>query len=170
MSLKVTLHELTGAGTKQKAMAERATAMMRDVVNRPAFREAVASRKFDSASFVGGGQQPDVLRLILSGAEFETESDAEIDLRVRFRSFGIFKRKTVGQTVEGQAPIETAYWFVNQCIAADDEAPLAAHWLHEWMHNVGYRHDTTGGDGDDVAYAVGELLYALVRSERPGEQ
>ncbi|MBN8613209.1 MAG: hypothetical protein J0L92_21635, partial [Deltaproteobacteria bacterium] len=118
----------------------------------------------------GGGQQPDVLRRILSGSEHGTEADDEIDLRVQFRNFGIFKRKTVGQTVEGQAIIETAYWFVDQCIAANDEAPLAAHWLHEWMHNVGYRHDTTGGDGGDVAYAIGELLYALVRSNRSEEQ
>lgn len=170
MPLKVTLHQVDGAGPKQRAIAQSAAGVIQDVVNRQSFRDEIAKRKFASASFVAGASQPNVLRLILSGAEHGTEADEEIDLRIRFRSFGIFKRKTVGQTVEGQATIETAYWFVNQCIAADDAAPLAAHWLHEWMHNVGYVHDSTGGDEHDVAYAVGEILYRLARGNTGDQQ
>jgi hypothetical protein len=163
--VKVTLHELTNAGEKQKNYVSRAVTLLEEVVNSKDFRDAVAQAKFSHINRSGGdNRRESILRYLLEGVELGTAPDNEIDLRINLRTFyygfGPFRtinKKTVGSANLGGPVIHTNYYHINDWILKEDVASGVGHWLHEWMHVAGYSHATAAGDENDVAYAIGAL-------------
>ncbi|RKH67802.1 hypothetical protein [Corallococcus llansteffanensis] len=163
--LKVTLHELTNAGEKTKAFVQRAIQLMEEVVNTQGFRDAVAQQKFSYIHHHGTDHSKDALmRYLFEGRELGTDADHEIDLRINLRAFyygfrpiRVLNKKTVGSTNLGGPVIHTNLYHINNWVAHDDVASGVGHWLHEWMHVVGYEHEDANGDENDVAYAIGAI-------------
>ena len=163
MPIKVTLHEIRNAGPKQTEIAKRACEALQGVLNDPEFARRVAAASYRETRFAdaqGNSRSvpPDeIFGYIASGAERGTAADQEIDLQVK-----LARMRSVGSTIPGRLPFRTAYWFVNQCIAEDDPASLAAHFLHEWLHVSGFYHHPDNSAREDVPYVLGGIVTDLL--------
>ena len=161
MAIKVTLHRIDGAGPKQKEFADEAVRLLGLAINHPRFASLVRAATF--AAWHDDHEQEvsvaEVLNIIETGRELKTGADYELDLYVRLLRL---RRRTVGWTDVGGPVITTAYWYINQCIRAQDPADLAAHWMHEWLHVAGFYHHEGNRTRGDVPYVIGQLVYDLL--------
>ncbi|MGC4042002.1 MAG: hypothetical protein QM710_14755 [Flavobacterium sp.] len=62
-----------------------------------------------------------------------------------------------GDGVIATCPQHLQDWFNNSNIAA-----LAAHYMHEYMHHLGFRHD--GRKSKSLVYMVGNIVENLIKN------
>lgn len=166
--IKITLHSLTNAGPKQTTFANRALAILDRVVNATDFSDSIRSNSYSvlwrrtrERNHVRTSPE-ELLELISGGTELSTQTDFEIEFSINLRSF---REGIMGSTAIGGPVINSAYWFINDCIQANDAAYLAAHWMHEWLHTAGCYHvDQDDDDFSDGLYETGRLIRAMGRS------
>lgn len=165
MAVTVKLQKLEFAGPKQAAITEQACRRLETALNDSRFPERVLTATYTARWRImedGPDREiapADILQMILSGKETGTAADAEVDLYIQFKPM---MQGVLGSTTLGKFPIQTAYWFVNSCIAANDPDNLAAHFMHEWMHVAGFYHLGGNGARGDVAYVIGQIVLDLL--------
>jgi hypothetical protein len=151
--------------TRRKGEAARA--LLEETLNRPDFQEAVRQAVFSDNRFVkpDGTELTDltndqILDIILKGVESDTKPDYVLQLHVRFHPFG----SAVGETDENEVIHDLWYVFERS-----SEAEVAGHWLHEWSHIAGFRHDweDTPRRATSVPYLLGDLLIKYANMPPP---
>lgn len=159
---KVTLHSLKNAGPKQTALASEAVAVLESIVNSDEFSSAVRSFEYSSTWIRRDDDTEEqtsieeLLTTILSGREWRSTPDHEVDLKILLRR----NRREIGSVeYPGASEIRTSYWFINQCLENGDPLSLAAHWIHEWVHVAGYMHGRH--QAADAAYGTGDIVSRL---------
>lgn len=168
MAISVKLHEIINAGPEQSDFATRACSALEKALNHPDFKSRVESatyketRWWDARGNSRSIPTSEIYGYIASGLERDTPADQEIDIKVKLASIS-----SVGSTIPGKLPFRTAYWFINECIAEDDVARLAGHFLHEWLHVAGFHHHPDNNARDDVPYVLGKLVVELL-ADREG--
>ena len=165
MAVSVKLHKLEFAGPKQTAITQLACQRLETALNDPAFPQRVLTATYTARWRVmekGPDQQIEpqqILDMIMGGREAGKRANGEIDLYIQFKPM---MQGVLGSTTLGKFPIQTAYWFVNSCIADNDPDNLAAHFMHEWMHVAGFYHLGGNGARGDVAYVIGQIVLDLL--------
>lgn len=109
-----------------------------------------------------------VIEYILSGRERDTSDDQEIDLEITLKYYRPPRRLrpgTVGKTTLGRQPIHTAYWFIDGCIERNDLISPARHFIHEWLHVVGFFHWPNNSARGDVPYVVGDIVRRVLTED-----
>lgn len=166
MPIKVTLHEISNAGPKQTDIANRACSALETALNHRDFERRVASATYRETRFrdsQGNSRSvppEEIYGFVASGMERGTPEDQEIDLKVK-----LARMRSVGSTVPGRLPFRTSYWFINECIAENDPASLAAHFLHEWLHVSGFYHYPGNSAREDVPYVLGGIVTDLLQED-----
>jgi predicted TIM-barrel fold metal-dependent hydrolase len=162
---EVLLHELTTSRLEHRTFADRTVETLREVVNHPAFLEAVRSSKYSSTwrSIDSGRREratPDAIaELIATGHERGSVADSVIDLRVVVEPLS---SGSLGVVYPPSPVIHTNISFYEEWMNVPDPLSLAAHWMHEWMHVVGFYHPFFQ-KRRDVAYRVGDLVSVIGR-------
>lgn len=166
--LQVRLHSLTNATPQGQELAQRAVALLQQIVNDPQFLAQVRAagysytgRMIDSGDDVGTTDNETIVQIVAGGKEIKRSPDGVIDLTVVLRKFSIFYPNTMGSVTPPDHTISTNRKFFNRWLQSGnngDALSLAAHWMHEWMHVAGFYHDTSSGDPNDVPYAIGEIV------------
>ena len=92
----------------------------------------------------------------MSGADkFNKEADQDIDVYLTiYYSF----KSTVGYTY----PSTWWTWINRKFFSSFDESEVAGNVVHEYMHNLGYDHNTAK-DHNSVPYATGYLVRDLIK-------
>lgn len=167
--ITVKLNTLNNAGPKQTAIAQSAIEVLQRVVNSNEFSERVKKNPYsklwrmkDDETYEQANVD-ELLNLILTGKEWGKDADYEIDLSVTLKKMS---DTVLGSVALGGTIISTAYWFINQCIEYNNPVPLAAHWMHEWVHTAGFYHDDDD-DVDDAAYDTGEIVERIGTGTSP---
>jgi hypothetical protein len=168
VTITVKLHQIINAGPKQTDIAKRACAALETALNHADFKKRVEAATYKETRWWdrrGNSRSIPVSEIhgyVAGGLERDTTADQEIDIKVK-----LARMDSVGSTVPGKLPFRTAYWFINECIAKDDPAPLAGHFLHEWLHVAGFHHYPTNSARDDVPYVLGQIVIDLL-TDREG--
>lgn len=169
--LQVKLHSIKNATEEGEALANRAVALMQEIVNDRRFLSQVRSARFsytarmlDSGEDAPSTDNDTIVHILSGGKEVTRQPDGVIDLTVVIRKFNWLYRKTMGSVTPPNPTISTNRRFFDAWVADDDVVTVAAHWLHEWMHAAGFYHATDSGDSDDVPYAVGEIAVRIGQS------
>jgi len=131
---------------------KEATKLLMYVLNNQVFQTAFLDDGFKLEEHDHGDDANKViLGKILSGKSiYEDDEDKEIDIDVTL--YSRWWSKVIGYTKAG-----TPRTWINRKYLNRMELPeLAGHILHEYCHNLGYKHSAVGGNS--VPYAVGRLL------------
>lgn len=166
-AIKVTFKQLTDF-TKGKDVikAQRVQKLIEFVANHPTFHEKILNADFEDRRFVkenGDVVKMDdnqkILDLILAGKEQHVKegADNEWDLRVslyRSLSFEVGHRSN-----------ERIFTKKRKFRKFTDRY-IAAHWIHEYMHVLGFTHDFKRTDRrpDSIPYLVGEIAGEVLKS------
>ena len=105
----------------------------------------------------------EIYNYLLSGAEGGSSSGGRIAIEVCLKSF---EKGVLGSTALRESPFYTSYWFINSCIENEDPESLAAHFIHEWLHVIGFYHFPGNSARNDVAYNVGNAVKKLLQDEQ----
>jgi predicted TIM-barrel fold metal-dependent hydrolase len=165
--INVVLRSFASTEPSHRTFADRAVDVLRAVVNDPRFLDGVRTSSFSSSrrlttDGLRRSMTPEqVAELIAEGREIGTGADATIDLHIVVEAM---HGSTVGYVNVPDTVIHTSRAFLDEWMRNDDPLSLAAHWMHEWMHVVGFEHPRFG-KRRDVAYRVGDLVEALGRRE-----
>jgi hypothetical protein len=172
--LQVRLHSLANATPQGRELADRAVALLQQIVNDPQFlaqvraaRYSYSARMIDSGDDVAATDNETTAQIVAGGKEIKRSPDGVIDLTVVLRKFSIFYPNTMGSVTPPNHTISTNRKFFNRWLQSGnggDALSLAAHWMHEWMHVAGFYHDTSSGDPNDVPYAIGEIATRVGQS------
>lgn len=162
--LRVTLHSFRNANASQRALGERAIQTLTAVVNDPEFIERVGNADYSRRRWKDENRVPrdvtnaKVVELIESGSEHRQPRDEEVDLTIRLMR--LEKPTTLGYVLFPSPLITTnSTWFNKQL--PNDALSVAAHWMHEWTHVVGFTHvkaDPRPVRRRDVSYTVGRIV------------
>ena len=160
----VKLLSTTHFNTWQLAKADEARRLIEATVNGAAFRNAVLAARFldtrlerPDGSVVENLSNQQILDTILSGAEQGTPADGVIGLRVTL--YHQWWASALGWTDE-DGVIHTCS---NKFFNGAEPNEVAGHWLHEWTHAAGFRHDykRTSRRSQSVPYVIGDLVATL---------
>lgn len=160
----VKLLATTHFNTWQLAKAEAARALIEATVNGAAFRDGVLAARFLDTRFeradgtvVDSLSNRQILDMLLAGAEAGSAADQVIGLKVSL----YYQRwsSAIGWTDEDGVIHTCANKFFNGA----EPNEVAGHWMHEWTHAAGFRHDyrRTSRRSQSVPYVVGELIATL---------
>lgn len=143
---------------------ERAMSLFRKVVGLKEFRSAVLAhkKKDGSVGFNGKSGDPkskpvDIYENILAGNEkLQPEKDGEVDMEVEFY---YASNSTVGYTYPNVKRIYVNTKFFDGYAISS----VAANLIHEWLHKLGYGHDSaaTSIRPYSVPYGVGSIMRSL---------
>ena len=166
----VTLHVLEGADARQRRLAGRAAAALRQAVNDPDFEPRVRAAPYEATRFSDGGKSwpvppAQVYDRIRSGAERGTAADGAIDLAIVLADL---PKGVVGETTPGKLPFRTARWFIDGCVEEEDVVSPACHFIHEWLHVAGFYHCPDNAARGDVSYLVGDIVRELLLARGHG--
>ena len=150
---------IANASDWQRTKAEEARRIIEATINAPAFQQAVLKASFLDVRFIrtdGTSAGPlgnqEILNVILSGAENGSRPDGIIALTIALY------RKVFSSAIgwSDGGTIHTRDRFFNSA----EPTEIAGHWLHEWTHVAGFRHDyeRTARRDCSVPYLIGELL------------
>ena len=168
MSITVTLSKISNNGPKQEAIAEKACELLGYTLNHPKFRPAIEGMNYEETRFQkASGEEievpvDEIYDFLVLGNETEAPHDEAIGIEV---SLKCFKEGVLGSTALRSSPFFTSYWFINSCIENKDPVSLAAHFMHEWLHVVGFYHFPGNEARNDVAYNVGNAVQKLLLEE-----
>lgn len=155
-----TLLSPTNFNDWQAAKAGEARRLIEATVNSTAFQDAVLAARFldvrlerADGTTVSRLSNRQILDTILGGTERGTVADHVIGLRVSL--YSKLWSSAIGWTDE-EGVIHTRDRFFNSA----EPVEIAGHWIHEWTHAAGFRHDfkNTSRRDHSVPYLIGELL------------
>jgi len=160
----VSFSQLTSFSPSQRQRAETIRQLLEAGLNAPAFQHAVLHAAFLDVRLEkpDGGEvtnlsNAQILSVVLTGEESGTAADGNLSLRVELyhRLFS----SAIGYT-DDDGVIHTREGFFNTAAPVE----VAGHWLHEWSHTAGFRHDyeRTSRRDQSVPYLLGELLIAAI--------
>jgi hypothetical protein len=160
--MKVNLGSATGFSAAERAKLDAATKKLGEVLNSREFRDGVMSATYaGKQGYASDSRSPaEVYATIRAAKEnFTSTSDSEVDLNVRLESFGWAGRHVVGYTTHSSDTLTTNRRFFS----AYSPAEVAGHLGHEWLHTLGFEHDSnrTARRPDSVPYEVGYLIERL---------
>jgi len=156
----VQIVSIANANAWQAAKAEEARKLIEAGINSKKFQSAVLGARLLDVSFenpdgtvLSGLSNQQVLDLILFGTERGTRADYIIQLHLVL--YSKLWSSALGWT-DDHGHIHTHHKFFNRA----DPIEIAGHWLHEWTHAAGFRHDygRTARRDWSVPYLIGELL------------
>lgn len=159
-SLSLAGVKLVGATAAQRAKYEKALKVVASVLKDPEFSKRVMAHKYNGASgFASSSDSPKtVLRKLFEGSETykKSEIDREADLEVRFY---YANNRTVGYTYPKVGYIMVNTKFFNNYTPAS----VAANFIHEYLHKLGYGHDSsaTARRPYSVPYGIGGIMKAI---------
>lgn len=158
-SFSTTGVKLKDANSTQAAKYAKALVIIRKVIQDPEFKKRVLAHVYAGKSgFASSTDTPaQVYKKLLSGAEkLQPVVDNEMDLEVRFYYAGT---STVGYTYPTVSYIMVNTKFFNNFTPRS----VAANCLHEYMHKLGYGHDSavTARRPYSVPYALGKIMTSL---------
>lgn len=135
----------------------KAILLVKDVVKDPAFKSKILS--YDSSCttnkfYQSSDTRTTVYRKILEGAEtLQPTKDNEMDVEVEFYYAA---SSTVGYTY----PSSKRIWVNTKFFDGYTPRSVAANLFHEWLHKLGYKHDSTATPCRPytVPYAIGYMV------------
>lgn len=157
--LKVVVNKREGFTPEEIKKHETASQLLETALNSVEFRDGVLTLPLEN---MNGLTHQQVYDKIMSGAEVLTpEVDNELDVWavVYYKN-----NKVVGYT----NPTTILTW-INRKFFGDDYADIACNMLHEWLHKLGFDHDSAS-DHDSVPYALGYFVEKLIRRLMNGEK
>lgn len=166
--ITVTLKSLEFANPAQEALVRQACEALQTAINHPRFVERLRSAKYKQARLKTAAgktvhvKAEEVIGYIASGQEMGTAADQEIDLAIQLKPL---KNGTVGSTTLGKLPFRTAYWFIDGCVEKNDVVSPARHFIHEWLHVVGFYHWPNNSAREDVPYVVGDIVRQVLTKD-----
>jgi hypothetical protein len=150
---------------EEREFAEEATATIRKVVGNKAFLDTVRRSNFSWAFWLAPDntmreQEPEQVAAIISaGVEGGVgPPDGSVDLAIVLADLS---EKALARTLPRESETQTDTDFFERCLKASDPGELAAVWMHEWMHALGFVHRTDVGDQDDVPYTIERIVRNL---------
>ncbi|MCA3013271.1 MAG: hypothetical protein INH41_12835 [Myxococcaceae bacterium] len=160
--VRVSPGTVTGYSALERQKLDRATAKLGEVLNSREFRDAVLAHTFAGKSgFASDERTPAEVYAVIRAAKerYTAVADGEVDLNLELRTLSWFQRGVVGYTREGSETITTN----RRHFSGFDEAGIAGHLGHEWLHTLGFEHDfkATARRPHSVPYALGDLIEAL---------
>lgn len=153
--------DILNANAWQRAKAEEARSLLQSTVNSQRFQAAVLKSSFldvrlmkPDGSTLSGLSNQQILNLIVYGTESGTFADGVIGLNIAL--YNKLFSSAIGWTDDENGVIHTHQKFFNGA----EPIEIAGHWLHEWTHLAGFRHDyaRTARRDRSVPYLIGELL------------
>lgn len=150
---------------EERKFAEKATRMIRVIVRTKKFldeaRNSIYSWPFwlapDNTLKEKTAEQ--IADIIRSGVEDGAGSpDGKIDLVITLTDLS---EKALAKTFPRDSETQTDTDFFKWCLEADNPGELAAVWMHEWTHVLGFVHRTDVGDQADVPYTIERIVRAL---------
>jgi len=144
----------------QKAKAEEVRKIIEAVVNSKVFQDAILGASFldvrlekPDGTMVEDLSKEQILNVILTGTEQGAAPNGIIEIKVEL--YYKLISSAIGWTGD-DGTIHTRDRFFNSA----ESVEVAGHWLHEWTHTAGFRHDfdRTSRRDQSVPYIVGELL------------
>ncbi len=165
VSIKTNIKYYGSAATaSRKAKYERAMALFRKVVGLKEYRSAILAHKkrdgssgFNSKSGDPYKSPEDIYKHILAGNEkLQPEKDGEVDMEVEFY---YASNSTVGYTYPNVKRIYVNTKFFDGYTISS----VAANLNHEWMHKLGYGHDSaaTSIRPYSTPYGVGSIMRTI---------
>lgn len=160
VDIKVNIKYFGSAATvARKAKYDRAISLFRKVVGLKAFRTAVINHKYQGkVQFASTNDSTAmVYKKLLEGAEtLQPEKDGEVDMEVEFY---YANNSTVGYTY----PNVKRIWVNTKFFDGYSLSSVAANLIHEWLHKLGYGHDSsaTSRRPYSVPYGVGSIMRTL---------
>jgi hypothetical protein len=149
--------QLYNFNSEQQDKMERAVAIIKLVVATVEFREKVLNHSYNGQkTFVdnAGYTNAQVYQKILEGAESlqptrDNTLNAEIELYYAATNI-------VGYTY----PSSKRIWINTKYFTNYTDAGVAHNLFHEWMHKLGFNHETSWSESRDysVPYAVGNII------------
>ena len=147
--------------------AERIKFLIEDVANDPSFREKIVNADFKDRGFVeeNGNRiemknNQDILEKIVGGKEqfSDNEKDFIWGLRV------VLYRSITGEV--GHRSRDTIFTKKRK-FRKLDERYIASHWIHEYVHVIGFTHDfkKTEVRPFSVPYLVGSIALEILKSK-----
>lgn len=160
--MRVSVGRATGYSALERQKLDRAMVKLGEVLSSREFKDAVLGHTFAGKPGFASDERPpaEIYAVIRAAKERYTSSaDGEVDVNLELRSLSWFHRGVVGYTSEGSDTITTN----RRHFAGFDEAELAGHLGHEWLHTLGFEHDfkATARRPFSVPYALGDLIEAL---------
>lgn len=165
MKTRVTLANSRRFNAHDLRRAAGITEMLEDVVNSDDFAARVIGATFLDASWEDASghvrtnlANRQILAVIRDGAESGTPRDGVISLSVQLYRSAALASSVIGYSDEGWIYTRKR-WFRT----SSDEA-VAGHWMHEWCHVAGFRHDfdRTSRRSASVPYLIGEIVADLL--------
>jgi hypothetical protein len=161
-STRVSIGRATGYSAAERAKLDRAMVKLGAVLSSREFRDAVLSHTYGGKpGFANDARAPAEIYAVIRAAKerYTDAADGEVDLNLSLRSLSWFQRGVVGYTSEDSDTITTNRRFFS----GFDEAEVAGHLGHEWLHTLGFEHDfkATARRPFSVPYAVGDLIETL---------
>lgn len=163
-SLKVNIKYFGSASTtKRKEKYEKAIEVFKKVVASDEFKSRVISHKYNGEygyAYMSGDPNKRtslVYEHILAGNEkLQPEKDGEVDMEVEFY---YANNSTVGYTYPNVKRIYVNTKFFDGYKLSS----VAANLIHEWLHKLGYGHDSasTSRRPYSVPYGVGSIMRSL---------
>ena len=157
---------IQGTG-KHLEFASKAINILTEVVNHADFEKKVLQTKFSYCVLTNdqGKKVPatneQVIAIIKSGKEWNKTADNNINLQIHLEKL---RRKKVGYVTGTQPLITTNTRFFDYWLVEDMFLSLAAHWMHEWLHVAGFRHEDSSVDEEDMNYTVGKIVMEVGKS------
>lgn len=165
MKTRVTLANSRRFNAHDLRRAAGITEMIEEVVNSEDFAARVSGATFLDTSWENASGQvkmnltnQEILSAIRGGAESGTPRDGVISLSVQLYRSPALVSSVIGYSDEGWIYTRKRWFRTNS-----DEA-VAGHWMHEWCHVAGFRHDfgRTSRRSASVPYVVGEIVADLL--------
>lgn len=138
---------------------EKAIQVVQDVIRDPEFKKRVLAHTYGGkVGFASSSKTPaQVYKHMMDGNEtLQNTVDNEMDLEVRFY---YANNSTVGYTYSS-----VKYIYVNtKFFDSYKLSSVAANMIHEWLHKLGYGHDSssTSRRPYSVPYGVGSIMRSI---------
>ena len=171
--MKVNFMALVNYTNEGRAKAARVKEILETVLNSEELRQAILNFEYEGKKqFVQNNGQTNEqiyetirkgIELAYAGKENTFDIENEIYWPRRMKRWSV-----VGYTYPDSSRIWSNGNYFYYSLTRTD---LAAHFMHEWLHKIGYDHDgnSTARRPYSVPYAIGELVGEIAEKMFPGD-
>ena len=152
----------------ERAFADQATRIIRAIVRSTTFLNRVQRAEYSWSFWLAPDntlhqKTSKEVADIISGAVGAGDGarGGDVDLVITLADLS---EKALAKTFPRERETQTDRDFFEQCLKDKNPGELAAVWMHEWMHTLGFVHRTDIGDQFDVPYTIERIVRALSAS------
>jgi hypothetical protein len=150
---------------KDLEFAKQATEMIRDIASTEEFLDKVRSSTYSWSFWLAPDNTlrqktpNEVADIMTAGVGDGAGSPGgSIDLVIALADLS---EKALAKTFPRDSETQTDTDFFERCLEERNPGELAAVWMHEWMHALGFVHRTDVGDQFDVPYTIERIVREL---------